>query len=412
MTTSRKEQEFLVDSPVLEQLKPLFIKAGELIRHAAKEGRPIILRHHADCDGYVAGIALETAITHTLSKRNRSAVWKYLKRIPSKTPFYDYIDAVKDLTNYDRNLKENNFPLLIIADSGSSEQDLLALSKVKQRGFEIIVVDHHTPYLVGEKVKASAVGEIADILINPHLAGGDSNICAGALATELARFIMEEWGYTEIDHLPAIAGTGDKSAGAEFEEYLKLAKRKGYEPEHMLKLAKAIDFEAYHIGFMESDLVLELLSAPIERQTEMVEPIIFEIKKRDAALLESFRRYSKTERIGDFNLVSARVDQIIDYGSYPHSGRATGIFFDSLKAEKTLMMGISPGAITFRTNLECFDLNKMIEEMKAKLPYVQLEGGGHRVAGTIHFIEAAQEEVISFIMEHLKACCGARPAKP
>jgi RecJ-like exonuclease len=399
MTTSRKEHEFLIESPILERLKPEFKAAAELIRKAAIEGKPIILRHHADCDGYIAGIALEKAITHILSKRSRMAVWKYLKRIPSKTPYYDYIDAVKDITNYDRELKAKNPPMLIIVDSGSSEQDLLALGKAKQNGFEILIVDHHTPYLVGGK---SAVAQIADILINPHLAGGDSNICAGSLSTELSRFVMEDWGYNEMDHLPAIAGTGDKSAGKEFEAYLELAKRKGYEPEHLLNLAKAIDFEAFHIGFMESDLVLELVSAPLERQAEIMKPVIEEMKRRDKALLESFRRYLKAEKLRDFNLVTAQVDQLVDYGSYPHTGRATGIFFDSLKAEKTLMMGISPGSVIFRTNVERFDLNAMIEEMKRKLPYVQLEGGGHRMAGTIHFIEAAQEEVISFIKDYLK----------
>jgi len=404
-TITRKENEFLVESPVLEKLKPVFKQAAELIQHTVKEGRPIILRHHADCDGYIAGIALEKAITHILSKRNRDAVWKYLKRIPSKTPFYDYIDAVKDITNYDRDLKAKNFPLLIIVDSGSSEQDILALTKAKQNNFGILIVDHHTPYMVGGAEGAggkSAVAQIADILINPHLAGGDSNICAGSLATELSRFVTEDWGYSELDHLPAIAGTGDKSAGKEFEAYLELAKLKGYGPEHLLALAKAIDFEAFHIGFMESDLVLELLSSTIERQAELVKPIIEVMNIKDKALLESFRRYSKTERVKDFNLVSVRVDQVIDYGSYPHSGRATGIFFDSVKGEKTLMMGISPGSVIFRTNVERFDLNLMIAEMKRKLPYAQPEGGGHKMAGTVHFIEAARDEVVSFIKEHLQ----------
>ncbi len=395
----KKEHKFLVESHLLERLRPEFEAAASLIQDAVKEGRPIILRHHSDCDGYVAGIALEKAITHILSKRNRDAVWKYLKRIPSKTPYYDYIDAVKDITNYDRWLKAKSYPLLIIADSGSSEQDLLALRKVKQKNFQVLVVDHHTPCMHDSK---SAVGQIADTIINPHLAGGDSSLCAGSLATELSRFVAEDWGYSEIDHFPAIAGTGDKSSGTEFEAYLALAERKGYKPEHLLNLAKAIDFEAFHIGFLESDIVLELLSAHIEKQAELVAPIIQEMSRRDKALIESFSRYSKAESIGDFNLVTVRVDQVIDYGSYPHQGRATGIFFDTLRAQKTLLMGISPGAVTFRTNVEKFDLNKMIEEMKDKLPHVQLEGGGHKMAGTIHFIEAAQEEVISYIKEHLK----------
>jgi archaea-specific RecJ-like exonuclease len=399
MTTTRKEHEFLVESAVLDRLKPEFKRAAELIQKVAKEGRPIILRHHADCDGYVAGIAMERAITHILSKRSRAAGWRYLRRMPSKTPYYDYIDAVKDLTNYDRDMKENNYPLLIILDSGSSEQDLMALRKVKMSNFEILIVDHHDPFMVGGK---SAVAQVADLLINPHLAGGDSNLCAGMLSTELSRFVTEDWGYGEMDHLPAIAGTGDKSAGKEFDEYLALAKKKGYEHPLLLKLAKSIDFEAFHIGYLESDIVLELLSSQIERQEELTNLIITELDLRDKTIIESFKRYSKAEKMGNFQLVISKLDELLDYGSYPHSGKATGIFFDSLKGEKTILLGMSPGAITFRTNLEKFDLNAMIAEMKKRLPYVQLEGGGHRVAGTIHFIPAGREEVLGFIREYLK----------
>ncbi|MBT4823780.1 hypothetical protein HON88_01125, partial [Candidatus Woesearchaeota archaeon] len=42
-----------------------------------------------------------------------------------------------------------------------------------------------------------------------------------------------------------------------------------------------------------------------------------------------------------------------------------------------------------------------IKILKNKLPYAQIDGGGHRVAGSINFVEAAKEEVISIVEEYI-----------
>jgi RecJ-like exonuclease len=66
------------------------------------------------------------------------------------------------------------------------------------------------------------------------------------------------------------------------------------------------------------------------------------------------------------------------------------------------VLGIGEGSITVRTNIPGFDLNKLISEMKVKFPYAQIEGGGHKVAGTLHFVEAAEAELADYIKSHLE----------
>ena len=69
------------------------------IRRAILDGRSILVRHHADADGICAGVAIEKAVVPLLKEANNNsdAEWHYFKRAPSKAPFYEIEDVVKDL---------------------------------------------------------------------------------------------------------------------------------------------------------------------------------------------------------------------------------------------------------------------------------------------------------------------------
>ena len=54
---------FMIESEVLEKLKPAMKEVAFIIRKAVFTNQPIILRHHADADGIVAAVSVEKAIT-------------------------------------------------------------------------------------------------------------------------------------------------------------------------------------------------------------------------------------------------------------------------------------------------------------------------------------------------------------
>jgi RecJ-like exonuclease len=74
-------------------------RIAQLIRKAVFEGRPIILRHHADADGICAGVAIEVAVTSLIreSGADFDADYFLFKRAPSKAPFYEIEDITRDL---------------------------------------------------------------------------------------------------------------------------------------------------------------------------------------------------------------------------------------------------------------------------------------------------------------------------
>ena len=51
--------DFLVESDILNRLKPKMREAAQKIRRAILDGRTILLRHHNDADGICSGVAME-----------------------------------------------------------------------------------------------------------------------------------------------------------------------------------------------------------------------------------------------------------------------------------------------------------------------------------------------------------------
>jgi len=392
-------KEFFIKSEILEKLKPSMIKAAELVKKSISDSRPIILKHHADCDGYIGAMAIERAISSLLAKAQRNAVWHYYKRTPIRAPYYDYTDAIKDLTIFLNDIKNQKPPLLILVDNGSTTEDLLALKKVEQYGLITIVIDHHKPTIEGKK---PIVEDHIEVFINPYSVGGDNSLTAGMIGVELSRLINKT---SNIEHLPAIAGMCDKSKGKDFEQYLEIAKKKGYDNGFIKDIGQCIDFEAFHIGYMDSGLIEEILFNEIEQQKEYVNLIKEELEKTKKALIVSVEKYAKIKEMKGLDIIEIDIQETLNIGSFPPPGKSMGICFDYFqqKTQKPLFVfGHSSDYITIRSNIKGFDLNKMMEELSKKLPYAQLCGGGHELAGTIRFIDAAKQEVYDLMIKYLK----------
>ena len=123
------------------------MEAAFQIRLAVIQSRPVIVRHHNDCDGYSSGFALEKAIMPLIIRQHSSlkAPWEYFHRAPCQSPFYEIGDSIRDTANSLRNVAKfsNKMPLIILADNGSCEEDLMAIKQGKVLGSDFIVIDHH-----------------------------------------------------------------------------------------------------------------------------------------------------------------------------------------------------------------------------------------------------------------------------
>ncbi len=400
--------DLLVKSEILEKLKPKMKNAAKAIRKAILDGRSILVRHHADADGICAGVAMEKAIVPLLieNNQNNDAEWHYFKRSPSKAPFYELEDVVKDLSFALEDLERHGqkLPLIVLLDNGSTEEDIVALMQAKIYDIEIVVIDHHFPGLVEDgKVK---VDEFVDYHVNPYLVGGDSNITAGALSVEVAKMVNPNILDT-IKHLPGIAAVGDHAQSNETEQYIKIADKKGYDFETLDKIAECIDFEAYYLRFMNGrgiiDTILDLDNK--DKHEKLVNALHKEYLKRVDMQLKATLPNLKTKQLDNgiiFNVLD--VEKYAHKFTFPAPGKTCGFVHDSIvkeygKDKPILTLSYGPDFSVIRATEAVnekfgFNLNEIVWKLADKIPEAGIDGGGHECAGSLKFLEGLSDNVL------------------
>ncbi|MCC7551277.1 MAG: DHH family phosphoesterase [Methanobacterium sp.] len=396
------------DAPIIRKLQPRLKKAAKAIRRAVMDGRSILVRHHADADGICAGVAVEKAVIPLLQEINpaNDAEWHYFRRSPSKAPFYEIEDVVKDLSFALEDLERHGqkLPLIVLMDNGSTEEDILALMKVKIYDLEVVVVDHHYPGEV--KDGRVAVDDYVDVHVNPYLEGGDSQVTAGALAVELAQMINPTVK-DRLLHLPGIAAVGDHARSPEAEWYIDLAKEKGYDLEDLEKIATAVDFEAFYLRFMNGrgimDTILGLGNR--EKHTKLVDALYNESQRRVEWQLAAAMPNLKTQELPNgiiFNVLD--VEKFAHKFTFPAPGKTCGFVHDQIVqkyGEETPIITLAYGpdfgvirATDAVNEMFGFNLNTIILDLVEEIPEAGIDGGGHECAGSLKFVEGLSKKVL------------------
>lgn len=400
--------EFLIKDKILDKLRDGFIDAATEIRLAVIQNRPIIVRHHNDADGYASGFALEKAILPLIEKQHGGgkSAWEFFLRAPSQAPFYEIDDSIRDTTTSLRNEAKfsNKMPLVIIADNGSSEEDLFGILQGKVHGIDFIVVDHH---VLGDK---DVISPEVLVHINPFLVGeSGEEFSAGMLCSELSRFINPDIENNE--QIAAMAGLADRIKNPEaIKQYLDLSKKKGYDEKLLSQISSLLDFVSKKLRFMEAREYIEVIfGEPIDKQKKLVALMGPYIKDLEAKGLEMGKRFAKTEKIGSITLQTIMMDESFPgFGFYPRPGIVINMLHDYMQYEKSVdslvSIGILGTAMTMRaTDKANFSVHDLIKHLNKKVPDAFVSGGGHKNAGAINFIPIMQSAVLEEIKEYVKS---------
>jgi RecJ-like exonuclease len=403
-----EETEFLIESETLNKLRPMMHNAAKAIRRAILDGRSILVRHHADADGICAGVAIEKAVVPLLKEANNNsdAEWHYFKRAPSKAPFYEFEDVVKDLSFALEDVERHGqkLPLIVLLDNGSTEEDILALLKVKIYDIEVVVCDHHFP---GEVVDGRvAVDDYVDVHVNPYLVGGDSNITAGALAVELANMINPEVT-DRLVHLPGIAAVGDHAASDEADKYIEMAATKGYDREDLEKVASCVDFEAFYLRFMNGRGIIDTILGlgNNDKHSKLIEALYKELQKRVDTQLRAALPNLKSQKLPNgviFNVLD--VEKYAHKFTFPAPGKTCGYVHDSVvqaNGEEIPIITLANGpdfsvirATDAVNEMFGFNLNEIVSKLAIEIPEAGIDGGGHECAGSLKYVEGLSKKVL------------------
>lgn len=404
MKNAPSSKELLITTKNFELLQEDLFKAATVIRNAVVTKRPIIISHHADADGFSAGFLIEDALTSLIKNMHKDIrfLGDYLQRNPSRTPFYDIVDATKDVNFFmvkqERSRLSN--PLLLILDNGSTSQDLLSIQKVKTFGFDVVVVDHHDPGEL-DKENESLICKETLAHVNPHLKGLGHGISASMLSYQLAAYIDN---FNEPNaKLAAIGGVADKCEGEDIDF---LIEKSGSNRDDLAELALYVDFEIFQTKFNHAKSTLkEFMTGSKELQSKIISLYKPLLEKYEEETTLTVNHYLEEEKVGKFALFSLNGETTKQRGMYyalrnlaaivnkKHSEvipRVVFIYTDSI-----LVIRADPADLSF-------DVNVFIKQLQKDLPYAQVNGGGHNVAGSIKYVPAAKDEVLVKIKEYIQ----------
>jgi len=390
-----KNNRFSIESERYEKLRPYFYKIAKRIRRSIFENQPISIRHHADSDGINAGMAIEQSCKLLMEKIGINPAFN-LYRSPSRAPFYDINDVLRDVVLIKRIIEGHGQrkPIIIVLDNGSSFEDVFGLKALQSLGFETIVIDHHNPGLVQNK--KTLVDPYISLHLNPYLEGLDSQTCTGMLAYEIGRWIHEEYSNPL---LPAVAGISDRSSCEEMDKYIK---NSGVSKKHLEEIGTAIDFVAYHLKFNAGKGLFESLY----ENHELVEIIDEEVRKSVDTQLESTLPYLRTQNINGVILSILDIEKYTMRFSYPNPGKVVSMIHDTSAIGKEsfpiITLGFLSDSVIIRATKPVLPVQKIMERIRKDIPHSHLEGGGHECAGTIRFTPAHLNSILENIKQQVR----------
>jgi RecJ-like exonuclease len=239
----------LADHDSVSAVSEPLLDAAEAIRRAVLESRPIVVRHAATADGYVAGAAVERAVLPLVREEyaKSDAEYHYFTRRPLDDVVYGMDAATNDVTRMlqDRDRHDEKLPLVLLLGTGSTSESRDGLGLLGVYGVKRVVVDAVTA--------DGGVSEDCETLVSPD---GADDLSTGALAANLAAAVNDEVR-NELSHLPAVSYW----EGAP-EAYSDLAADAGFDAERVREIRDAVALEAYYQSYEDKrELITDLLWA-------------------------------------------------------------------------------------------------------------------------------------------------------
>jgi len=397
--TTLRKVELLVDSTSMRELYDSMYEVARRLLECVSTSTPIIIRHHADADGITAAVCLERSVLPLIQKmRGHEGARYLLRRLPSRTPFYEMSDVMRDIESaLDASERfGHGLPRVVLVDNGSGQEDVEALRLLGTYGIPAIVVDHHQPY--------PDIDGLVQVHVNPAHVGADYNITTGMLCLEIARMVGS--AADDLVHLAAVSALGDRARGYEAERYLELACSR-YPLEHLRDMALSLDFLSYWMRFSEqshliSD-VLDLSSAP-RRHAALVKQLSTRAKQMIAAQLACALPHTKTLHLPNGILLAVLdMDKYIHTFTFPPAGKSVGEVHDHICAaheeEPVITIGHARDFAVIRSRGVHMDFPAIVSELSTQLEGAGISGGGHLVVGSMRFIQGMRKEVLKALVE-------------
>jgi RecJ-like exonuclease len=241
----------LADHEAVAAVEDGIADAATAIRRAVMEARPVVVRHGATADGYVAGAAIERAVLPLIREKHtrEDAEYHYFERRPLDGRVYDMDAATDDVTSMleARDRHGEQFPLVVLVDAGSTAESV--------DGYDLLSLYDADSLVIDDSRADEAVADAVSVAVAPSLAGVDvADVTASALAANVAAHVNDDVR-ADLEHLPAVSYWEDTP-----EAYLELAREAGFDETAVSERREAVALQAYYQSYQDKrELIIDLL---------------------------------------------------------------------------------------------------------------------------------------------------------
>ncbi|WP_436344842.1 DHH family phosphoesterase [Natronorubrum sp. FCH18a] len=389
----------LADHDAVAAVEDELVDAATAIRRAVMEARPIVVRHGATADGYVAGAAIERAVLPLIREKHtrEDAEYHYFERRPLDGRVYDMDAATNDVTSMleARDRHGEQLPLVLLVDAGSTEESVDGYDLLSLYDAETIVIDD-----------SRADDEITDavsLAVAPSLAGVDvADVTSTALSANVAAHVNDDVR-DDLVHLPAVSYWENAP-----EAYVDLASEAGYDETGVSERREAVALEAYYQSYKDKrELVIDLLFADgegsqIPRDGDLAAHVSEQFRAKLETELETARENLTTEDVDGVTVA------VLDTGAFTHRYNfpTTTLLLDALHREQReandepfVTLGVGDDELHVRAT-DQLDVRALGDDVAAAAP----DAGVHVVGGRdghVAFLPGERDAVRDAALEAL-----------
>ncbi|QFU81346.1 DHH family phosphoesterase [Natronorubrum aibiense] len=388
--------DLLADHDAVTAVEDGIGDAATAIRRAVMEARPVVVRHGATADGYVAGAAIERAVLPLIREKHTrdDAEYHYFERRPLDGRVYDMDAATNDVTSMLEALDRHGeqLPLVVLVDAGSTAESVDSYDLLSLYDAETVVIDD-----------SRADDEIADavsVAVAPSLDGVDvSDLTSTALAANVAAHINDDVR-DDLEHLPAVSYWEDTP-----ESYVDLATDAGYDETAVSERREAVALQAYYQSYKDKrELIIDLLfgdgEATAPRDGNLAAHVSEQFRAKLETELETARENLEIEAVDGVTVAVLDTDAFVHRYNFP----TTTLLLDALHRRQRdegpfVTLGIGDDELHVRAT-ESVDVRELGDAIATAAPNagVGVVGGQD---GHVEFLPGERDAVRAAALEAL-----------
>ncbi|EMA47280.1 OB-fold nucleic acid binding domain-containing protein [Halococcus saccharolyticus] len=343
--------EPLADDPVIDDLSEEIHDLAGLIRRAVLESRPVVVRHDASVDGYVAGAAIERATLPLVREEHArdDAEYHYFDRRPVEDGIYDMDAATRDVTSMlDANERhDEKFPLFVFCGVGSARS---------RDGLSLLSIYGAERAAIGDR--ALDADDLA-----AHVTPADRDAGTATTATTLAATVASGVNPDvrgDLGNLPAVSyweGTP--------EAYADLAAEAGADAERTRDVREAIALVANYQAYEDKrELIADLL---FDGSESLAERLATQFREKLDAAIETAEAHLDQREADGVTVAVLDTDAFTHRYDFPPTDLLCDELHRRTREDSPVLLGLGEDELLLRHTGD-LDLEAMAEAIAERAP--------------------------------------------